>query len=86
MLFKELRMKKLYSRKIVPFEIPGDARELTDEEMLLVNGGGRVENSDEGVAGAKPGDYIIRDNNEKVVLKQIDIDLAQEKVGVEPIL
>ena len=81
MLFKEFRMKKLYSRKIVPFEIPGDARELTDEEMLLVNGGGRVENSDEGVAGAKPGDYIIRDNNEKVVLKQIDIDLAQEKVG-----
>ncbi|MBP5358345.1 MAG: hypothetical protein J6Y69_04070, partial [Treponema sp.] len=40
MLFKELRMKKLYSRKIVPFEIPGDARELTEDEMLLVNGGG----------------------------------------------
>ena len=40
MLFKKLMLKKLYSRKIVPFEIPGDARELTEDEMLLVNGGG----------------------------------------------
>ena len=46
MLFKKLMLKKLYSRKIVPFEIPVDARELTEEEKLLVNGGGKVENSE----------------------------------------
>ncbi|MEE3312801.1 MAG: LysM domain-containing protein, partial [Treponema sp.] len=29
----------LFKRKRIPFPIPGDARKLTEEEMILVNGG-----------------------------------------------
>ena len=32
----------MFKRKVVKFEIPDDARELTDEEMILVNGGGAM--------------------------------------------
>ena len=31
----------LFKRKQIPFPIPDDARELTEEEMILVNGGGK---------------------------------------------
>ena len=31
----------LFKRKRIPFPIPDDARELTEEEMILVNGGGK---------------------------------------------
>ena len=49
MLFKKLWLKKLRSRKFIPFPIPDDARELTEEEKLLVNDGSeRRENSHEG--------------------------------------
>ena len=32
----------MFKRKVVKFEIPDDARELTDEELFLVNGGGAM--------------------------------------------
>jgi len=58
-----------------------DYRELTLEEQYLVNGGDKVENSDQGVADASAGDFIIRDDGTKVTLKQIDIDLAAQKIN-----
>lgn len=40
----------------------------------------RVENSDEGVANARPGDWIIRKGGDKAILTKGDIDAAREKV------
>lgn len=39
-----------------------------------------VENSDEGVANARPGDWIIRKGGDKAILTKGDIDAAREKV------
>ena len=37
-----------------------DYREITGDELYKINGGKQVENSNEGVANAQPGDTIIR--------------------------
>ena len=37
-----------------------DCREITGDELYKINGGKQVENSNEGVANAQPGDTIIR--------------------------
>ncbi len=72
----------LLKRKRIPFPIPGDARELTEEEMILVNGGSeRRENSNEGVAGANVGDTIQRNDGTVVTLSQADIDYAKKQIG-----
>ena len=42
-----------------------------------------VENSDYGVANAKPGDKLKRDDETIVTLKQVDIDLAKAKLEKE---
>ena len=57
--------------------------ELKGDVLYKINGGEKVDNSDAGVAGAKEGDYIIRDNGDKVELKQIDIELAREKLDID---
>ncbi len=38
----------LFKRKRIPFPIPDDARELTEEEMILVNGGGKEQSNQQG--------------------------------------
>lgn len=38
----------LFKRKRIPFPIPNDARELTEEEMILVNGGGKEQGGQQG--------------------------------------
>ena len=45
-------------------------------------GSRRIENSDEAVANAKPGDTLVRDDGTVVTLKEIDIEQAQEKLGI----
>ena len=47
------------------------AEEITGNALFKINGGAEVENSDKGVAGAKPGDTITRKNGDVIVLKQI---------------
>ncbi len=51
--------------------------ELTEAELLLVNGGKEVENSNAGVAGAQVGDTVTRKDNTTVTITQGDIDWAQ---------
>ncbi len=55
--------------------------EITGDDLYRINGGAKVENSDAGVAGAKPHDTITRDDGTTVELKEIDIKLAQEKLA-----
>ena len=60
----------LFKRKRIPFPIPGDARELTEEEMILVNGGGKEQGGQQDNSGetqtVKTGDtlgQIVADYN-----------------------
>ena len=57
------------------------AEEITGNALFKINGGAEVENSHEGVAGAKPGDTITRKNGDVIVLKQADIDYANAQLG-----
>ena len=57
------------------------AEEITGDALFKINGGAEVENSHEGVAGAKPGDTITRKNGDVIVLKQADIDYAKAQLG-----
>ena len=57
------------------------AEEITGNALFKINGGTEVENSDKGVAGAKPGDTITRKNGDVIVLKQADIDYANAQLG-----
>ena len=56
------------------------AEEITGNALFKINGGAEVENSDKGVAGAKPGDTITRKNGDVIVLKQADIDYANAQL------
>ena len=71
----------MFKRKVVKFEIPDDARELTDEELLLVNGGAIVGNSIVEQAKAKPGDILIDDNGKEHELNPGDIKWAQDEMA-----
>lgn len=39
----------------------------------------QVEATNKGIANASPGDYIIRENGDKIILNQADIDYAKNK-------
>jgi cbb3-type cytochrome oxidase subunit 3 len=41
----------------------------------------QVDSTNYGIANASPGDYIIRQNGEKIVLNQGDIDYAKKQLG-----
>ena len=78
-------MFRLFKKKYAYPEVkcPRNAREMTDEEMLLVNGGSeRRENSHEGVANANVGDTIERKDGTVVTLNQGDIDYAKAQLGI----
>jgi len=38
--------------------------------------------NNQSIANASPGDYIFRSNGEKVILTQVDIDYARQKLGL----
>jgi hypothetical protein len=42
----------------------------------------QVEATNNGIANASPGDYIIRGNGDKVILNQTDIDYAKKQLGL----
>lgn len=56
------------------------AEEITGNALFKINGGAEVENSHEGVAGAKPGDTIKKIDGTVVTLKQADIDYANAQL------
>lgn len=58
-----------------------DCREITGDELYRINGGGRIENSNEAVAGAEVGDTLIRDDGTEVTITQGDIDWAKDHIG-----
>ena len=58
-----------------------DCHEITGDELFLINGGTRVENSNEAVANAKEGDTLVRNDGTEVTLTQGDINWAQKQVG-----
>ena len=60
-----------------------DCREITGEELYLINGGERVENSNEAVANAQVGDTVERKDGTVVTITQGDIDWAKEHTGTE---
>ena len=43
-----------------------DCHEITGDELYLINGGARVENSNEAVANAKEGDTLVRNDGTEV--------------------
>lgn len=57
------------------------AEEITGDALFKINGGVEVENSNEGIAGAKPGDTITRNDGTVVTLNQGDIDYANAQLG-----
>jgi len=46
---------------------------------------GQVESTNLGIANASPGDYIIRQNGDKVILNQGDIDYARKQIGLNTV-
>ena len=58
-----------------------NCREITEEELYLINGGAQIENTNEAVAGAQPGDTLIRDDGTEVTITQGDIDWANDHLG-----
>ena len=72
-------MKKY--KDLCDYDFSDYAEEITGDALFKINGGAEVENSDKGVAGAKPGDTITRKNGDVIVLKQADIDYANAQLG-----
>ena len=76
-------MKRNKTRNYLGFEnynLTG-CREMTMEELLIVNGGKQIENSNEAVANAQVGDTLVRDDKTTVTITQGDIDWAREHCG-----
>ena len=73
-------MKKIQKNKTLDYDFSDYAEEITGNALFKINGGAEVENSHEGVAGAKPGDTITRIDGTVVTLKQADIDYANAQL------
>ncbi|MBO4858821.1 MAG: hypothetical protein J5527_09925 [Treponema sp.] len=70
--------KKDFDSKTYNFS---DCREITGEELYQINGGERVENSNEAVANAQVGDTVERNDGTVWTITQGDIDWAKEHTG-----
>ncbi len=57
------------------------ARDMTEEELLTVNGGKWIGNSDASVAEAEVGDTLKRKDGTVVTITQADIDWAKEQIS-----
>ena len=73
-------MKKVRNFNFENLSFP-TCRELTEEELLLVNGGKKIENSNAAVAEAQVGDSLTRNDGTTVTITQGDIDWAKKQVG-----
>ena len=56
-------------------------RELTEDELYIVNGGAQIENSDEAVANAQIGDTLTRKDGTVITINQGDIDYAKKQIA-----
>ena len=56
-------------------------RELTEDELYIVNGGKQIENSDEAVANAQIGDTLTRKDGTVITINQGDIDYAKKQIA-----
>lgn len=56
-------------------------RELTEDELYIINGGAQIENSNEAVANAQVGDTLTRKDNTTVTITQGDIDWAKKQIA-----
>ena len=65
----------LFKRKRIPFIIPDDARELTDEEMIFVNGGGKEQGGQQESQGEKCETQTVKKGD---TLSQIVADYNKE--------
>ena len=62
------------------FDFSKLGRELTEDELYIVNGGKQIENSDEAVANAQEGDTLTRNDNTTVPITRGDLVAAQKKL------
>ena len=63
------------------FDFSKLGRELTEEELYIVNGGKQIENSNEAVANAQIGDTLKRKDGTIVTINQGDIDYAKKQIA-----
>lgn len=64
-----------------PQDAPSTADASTPASQDVSSAGKQVDNTNEAVANAQPGDWLIRTSGEKVVLSQEDIDWAKDAVA-----
>ena len=74
------KMKKKKYPKLEDFDF-SDYKELTGAILFKINGGAKIENSNEAVANAQVGDVLERKDGTVVEITQGDIDWAKEYVG-----
>ena len=80
-------MLKLFKKKesvyidLETYDYSSFARDMTEEELLTVNGGKWIGNSDASVAEGEVGDTLRRKDGTVVTITQADIDWAKEQVG-----
>ena len=63
------------------FDFSKLGRELTEDELYIVNGGKQIENSDEAVANAQIGDTLTRKDGTVITINQGDIDYAKKQIA-----
>lgn len=81
MIKGEKCMKKIQKNKTLDYDFSDYAEEITGNALFKINGGAEIENSNKGVANAKPGDTLTRNDGTTVTITQGDIDWAKKQVG-----
>ncbi len=80
-------MLKLFKKKepayidLDNYDYSAFARDMTEEELLTVNGGKWIGNSNEAVAEAEVGDTLQRNDGTIVTITEGDIKWAQEQIS-----
>ena len=80
-------MLKLFKKKepayidLESYDYSAFARDMTEEELLTVNGGKWIGNSNEAVAEGEVGDTLQRDDGTIVTITEGDIKWAQEQIS-----
>ncbi len=80
-MFKLFKKKTPVYIDLENYDYSSFARDMTEEELLTVNGGKEIANTNEAVANAKPGDTLTRSDNTTVVITEGDIKWAQEQIS-----
>ena len=81
-MFKLFKKKEPVYFDLENYDYSSFARDMTEEELLTVNGGKQIANTNEAVANAEVGDTLTRSDNTTVVITQADIDWAKDQVSM----